>query len=79
MLKTRPTMARLATPFTPREHEIVLMLAEGRSNRDIARSLFISEKTVSVHVSNVLAKWQVRSRLEVAAVVHRIGVPDGSA
>jgi DNA-binding CsgD family transcriptional regulator/tetratricopeptide (TPR) repeat protein len=65
--------------LTPREHEIVLMLAGGKSNRDIARSLFISEKTVSVHVSNVLAKWQVRSRLEVAAVVHRIGVPDRSA
>jgi len=65
--------------LTRREHEIVLLLAEGQSNRDIARALFISEKTVSVHVSNVLAKWQVRSRLEVAAVVHRIGVPDDDA
>ena len=47
------------------------MLADGASNRRIATELFISEKTVSVHVSRVLTKLGVKSRLEAAAVHHR--------
>jgi DNA-binding CsgD family transcriptional regulator/tetratricopeptide (TPR) repeat protein len=62
--------------LTAREREVVGLVAAGRSNRQIARELFISEKTASVHVSNVLAKWGLRSRLEVAAVAHRLGVGD---
>jgi DNA-binding CsgD family transcriptional regulator len=62
--------------LTAREREVVGLVAAGRSNRQIARELFISEKTASVHVSNVLAKWGLRSRLEIAAVAHRLGVGD---
>jgi DNA-binding CsgD family transcriptional regulator/tetratricopeptide (TPR) repeat protein len=64
--------------LTAREREVVALVAAGRSNRQIARELFISEKTASVHVSNVLAKWGLRSRLEIAAVAHRLGVADAA-
>ena len=59
---------------TAREHEVLALLAEGRTNRQIASALFISEKTVSVHVSNVLAKLGAASRTEAAAVARREGL-----
>jgi DNA-binding NarL/FixJ family response regulator len=51
-----------------------VLLAAGRSNPQIAGALFISPKTASVHVSNILAKLGVGSRVEAAAVAHRLGV-----
>jgi DNA-binding CsgD family transcriptional regulator/tetratricopeptide (TPR) repeat protein len=60
--------------LTEREQEILVLLAGGRSNPQIAESLFISPKTASVHVSNILAKLGVDSRVEAAAVAHRLGV-----
>lgn len=60
--------------LTDREREVLLLLAAGRSNPEIARALFISPKTASVHVSNNLAKLGVVGRVEAAAVVHRLGV-----
>jgi DNA-binding CsgD family transcriptional regulator/tetratricopeptide (TPR) repeat protein len=64
------------TPFglTEREHEVLALLAAGRSNGQIARELFISPKTASVHVSNILAKLGVGGRIEAAAVAHRLGL-----
>ncbi|MCQ0005950.1 response regulator transcription factor [Actinomadura madurae] len=50
------------------------LVAEGRSNRDIAEALFISVKTASVHVSNILGKLEVTSRGEAAATAHRLGL-----
>jgi DNA-binding NarL/FixJ family response regulator len=47
-------------------------LSEGRSNREIGEHLYISTKTVSVHVSNILAKLGVTSRGEAAATAHRL-------
>lgn len=55
--------------LTPREHEVFALLVAGRSNRAIASELFISEKTASVHVSNILAKLGVRSRLEAVTLL----------
>jgi DNA-binding NarL/FixJ family response regulator len=62
--------------LTPRELEVLRLVAEGRSNRQIAEALFISAKTASVHVSNILAKLGVASRVEAAAVAHRGGQVD---
>ena len=52
------------------------LLAAGRSNRDIAAELFISAKTASVHVSNIMAKLGVASRVQAAAIAYRLGLGD---
>lgn len=61
--------------LTEREAEVLRHVAEGRSNREIAEALYISPKTASVHVSNILRKLGVRSRVQAAGVAHRIGLP----
>jgi DNA-binding NarL/FixJ family response regulator len=58
--------------LTERERDVLGLLVEGRTNRQIAGRLYISEKTVSVHVSNILAKLGVRSRAEAAALARRV-------
>jgi DNA-binding CsgD family transcriptional regulator len=63
--------------LTARELEVLALVAEGRSNRQVADALFISAKTASVHVSNILAKLGVTSRVEAAAVAHRLGLLAG--
>jgi DNA-binding CsgD family transcriptional regulator len=65
-------VARLG--LTPRELEVLLLVAEGRTNRAIGETLFMSEKTASVHVSRILAKLGVGGRVEAAAVAHRLGL-----
>jgi ATP/maltotriose-dependent transcriptional regulator MalT len=62
--------------LTPRELDVLRLVAEGLSNGQIGGRLFISTKTVSVHVSNILAKLGVASRTEAAAVAHRLRVFD---
>ncbi|SNS27953.1 helix-turn-helix transcriptional regulator [Actinomadura mexicana] len=59
--------------LTGREREVLKLVAEGRNNREIAAALFISPKTASVHVSNILGKLNVSSRTQAAAVAHREG------
>ncbi len=59
--------------LSPREREVLALVAVGHSNRQIADELYISPKTASVHVSNILAKLGVASRGEAAAVAHRLG------
>jgi DNA-binding CsgD family transcriptional regulator len=59
--------------LTDREREVLALLAAGRSNPEIARALFISAKTASVHVSNIMAKLGVSRRVEAAAIAHRLG------
>jgi DNA-binding CsgD family transcriptional regulator/tetratricopeptide (TPR) repeat protein len=63
-------------PFglTPRERQVLALVAEGRTNREIGEALFMAEKTASVHVSRILSKLDVRSRTEAAAVAHRLGL-----
>lgn len=62
--------------LTARELEVLGLVAEGHSNRDIGAQLYISTKTASVHVSNILAKLGVSSRGEAAAVARRRGILD---
>jgi DNA-binding NarL/FixJ family response regulator len=60
--------------LTEREVEVLALVAEGRSNRDIARELFITDKTASAHVSHILMKLGVANRASAAAVAHRLGL-----
>jgi DNA-binding NarL/FixJ family response regulator len=60
--------------LTSREREVLRLLAAGRSNREIAAVLFITPKTASVHVSNILGKLGAASRTEAAAIAHREGL-----
>ena len=63
-----------AYALTAREREVLAALAAGQTNKEIADSLFISVKTASVHVSNILRKLDVQGRQEAARVAHRLGV-----
>jgi DNA-binding CsgD family transcriptional regulator len=60
--------------LTNREHVVLSHVAAGRSNAQIAGALYISPKTASVHVSNILAKLGVAGRVEAAALAYRLGV-----
>ncbi|WP_354642417.1 helix-turn-helix transcriptional regulator [Kitasatospora camelliae] len=68
----RPTASPDGFGLTPRERDVLRLLALGRTNRQIADELFISPKTASVHVSNILAKLEVGGRGEAAALAHRL-------
>jgi ATP/maltotriose-dependent transcriptional regulator MalT len=57
--------------LTSRERQVLALVAEGATNREIGAQLFMAEKTASVHVSRILSKLNVRSRTEAAAVAHR--------
>ena len=81
-LTARPARVRRATPvelpvaLTARELEILRHVAAGRSNSQIAHDLFISPKTVSVHVSNLLRKIGVSNRLQAAGWAEQVGALD---
>ncbi|AYY14229.1 helix-turn-helix transcriptional regulator [Actinobacteria bacterium YIM 96077] len=62
--------------LTGREREVLRLIAAGRSNREIGAGLYISAKTASVHVSNILTKLGVSGRGEAAALAHRHGLVD---
>jgi DNA-binding CsgD family transcriptional regulator len=72
----RPPAQPEAMPFglTPREMEVLGLVAAGQTNREIGATLFMSEKTASVHVSRILAKLGVRTRTQAAAVATRAGL-----
>ncbi|WP_158370077.1 response regulator [Cellulosimicrobium cellulans] len=74
-----PADAPVAPPpgldlLTAREREVLVLLARGRSNQQVADALTVSETTAKTHVSRVLAKLGCRTRLEAAALAHRAGV-----
>ena len=62
--------------LTIRECEVLAQIANGLSNKGIAETLFISESTAGVHVSNILRKLDLRSRVEAGALAHRVGMLD---
>jgi DNA-binding NarL/FixJ family response regulator len=61
-------------PLTDREQEVLVLLARGRANKEIARDLQIGEKTVKTHVSNILSKLGVQSRTQAALYAVRQGL-----
>ncbi|WP_399889361.1 AAA family ATPase [Streptomyces sp. BBFR51] len=71
---TEPTDPADALGLTGRERDVLRLVSDGRTNRQIAEELFISPKTASVHVSNILAKLGVSGRGEAAAVAHRLAL-----
>ena len=68
-----PTAAQ-RVGLSPRELDVLELVVDGRTNREIGSALFISEKTVSVHVSRILAKLGAANRAEAATIAHRIGL-----
>jgi DNA-binding CsgD family transcriptional regulator len=70
----KPRRSAGSDRLTARESEILTLVAEGRSNGEIGKQLFISTKTVSVHVSNILAKLGAAGRTEAAAIARRRGL-----
>jgi len=67
-----PVAKRDTFGLSSREREVLALIAEGRTNREIGERLFISQKTVGVHVGNILAKLSVSGRVEAAAVAIRL-------
>ena len=60
--------------MTNREHEILMLIAQGKSNQEIADELFITLKTVKTHVSNILAKLDVDDRTQAAIYAFQHGL-----
>jgi DNA-binding CsgD family transcriptional regulator/tetratricopeptide (TPR) repeat protein len=73
-----PTPSRRPDTFglSGREREVLALVAQGRTNREIGERLFISQKTVGVHVGNILAKLEVSGRVEAAAVAIRLSLTE---
>lgn len=68
-----PTAAAPAD-LTPREHEIWLLIASGRSNLEIGQELYLSEATVKAHVTRLLGKLGVRDRVQAVVAAYETGV-----
>lgn len=66
---------QLAEPLSPREEEVLALIARGFSNREISERLFVSETTVKTHVANILQKLNVKSRTQAALVAMRRNLP----
>ncbi len=74
--KLLQTMSRTTDiePLTPRECEVLQLLTEGLSNRDISERLFVTERTIKFHVSSILAKLGAANRTEAARIAIRHGI-----
>jgi DNA-binding CsgD family transcriptional regulator len=75
----KPAATNGRDPFglSAREREVLKLIAQGRTNPEIGERLFITRKTVGVHVGNILAKLGVSGRVEAAAVAIRLGITEG--
>ncbi len=69
-----PITADAERGLTRREREVLVLVPQGRTNREIGKNLFISEKTASVHVSNIMAKLGAANRTEAGAKARALGL-----
>lgn len=68
-----PSRPPLAEPLTDREEEVLLAVARGRTNQEIAKDLHISLSTVKTHLANLMGKLEVRNRVEIAIWAYETG------
>lgn len=68
----------IINPLTPREQDVLAELTKGKSNREIAASLFVTEKTVKTHISNIFTKLQVQDRTQAALYAVKHGLTESS-
>jgi len=78
LLREVRTPDRIAEPFTDREMDVLRLLAQGKSNKDISQALNIAEQTVKTHVSHILDKLDVPSRTQAALYAIRAGLVPSS-
>ncbi len=69
-----PPRGAQSEPLTPREQEVMRLLAEGRTNREIAEALVITERTAKFHVSSILGKLRGSNRTEAVSLARERGV-----
>ena len=74
---SRRTTTRAEGPLTARETDVIRLVATGMTNRAIGNELFVSEKTVSRHLSNIFAKLGLASRAAATAYAYEHGLADG--
>lgn len=72
------SLAHNRHPLTPREQDVLAELTKGKSNREIASSLFVTEKTVKTHISNIFTKLEVQDRTQAALYAVKHGLTEGS-
>jgi DNA-binding NarL/FixJ family response regulator len=77
--RTRSEVSPTLAPLTPRELEVLRLLAEGLSPEDIAEQLVISPKTVASHVEHILLKLKVNSRVQAVALAYREGLVEATS
>jgi DNA-binding NarL/FixJ family response regulator len=74
----KETPPHILNPLTPREQDVLVELTKGKSNREIASSLFVTEKTVKTHISNLFSKLMVQDRTQAALYAVKYGITESS-
>ncbi|WP_096551975.1 response regulator [Ureibacillus thermosphaericus] len=76
-LREEGNLPHVKNPLTPREQDVLAELTKGKSNKEIASSLFVTEKTVKTHISNIFAKLEVQDRTQAALYAVKHGLTEG--
>jgi DNA-binding NarL/FixJ family response regulator len=79
LLKVSKQTAEVKIPLSPRELQVAIQVAKGLSNDQIAKTLFISKRTVTTHLERIYQKLEISSRAALTKYVHENGLTDSSA